>query len=91
MLQKINTIDFLFIDGNHRKEATLFYFEESLKKSVSSSIFIFDDIHWSAEMEDAWELIKQHASVTLTIDLFFIGLVFFNPDFKVKQDFVIRF
>lgn len=91
VLQKVNTIDLLFIDGNHRKEATLFYFEECLKRSASSSIFIFDDIHWSAEMEDAWEIIKQPSSVTLTIDLFFIGLVFFNPDFKVKQDFVIRF
>ncbi len=91
MLQKINSIDLLFVDGNHRKETTLFYFEECLKRSASSSIFIFDDIHWSAEMVEAWELIKQHAAVTLTIDLFFIGLVFFNTDFKVKQDFVIRF
>ena len=91
VMQKIDTIDFLFIDGNHRKDATLFYFNESLKKAMTSSIFIFDDIHWSAEMEQAWELIKQHTSVTLTIDLFFIGIVFFNPDFKVKQDFTIRY
>lgn len=91
LLQKINTIDFLFIDGNHRRDATLFYFHECLKKSTPSSIFIFDDIHWSAEMEQAWDLVKQHPSVTLTIDLFFIGIVFFNPDFKVKQDFVIRY
>lgn len=91
VLQKINTVNFLFIDGNHRKEATLFYFYECLKKSKSSSIFIFDDIHWSKGMEDAWQEIKEHSLVTLTIDLFFIGIVFFNPDFKVKQDFVIRY
>jgi lipoprotein signal peptidase len=42
-------------------------------------------------MEAAWSVIQQHPSVTLTIDLFFIGLVFLNPTFKVKQHFSIRF
>ncbi len=91
LLNKITNIDLIFVDGNHRRDATLNYFQESLKKSNSSSIFIFDDIHWSAEMEEAWKQIKKHSLVTLTIDLFFIGLVFFSPDFKIKQDFIIRF
>jgi len=91
VLEKFEIIDLLFIDGNHRKKPTLEYFDLFLKKSTSDSIFIFDDIHWSGEMEEAWEVIKQHPSVTLTIDLFFIGLVFFSKDFKVKQDFSIRF
>ncbi len=91
VLNKTDRMGLVFVDGNHRKEATLHYFSEFLKRYTSSSIFIFDDIHWSREMEEAWTQIKMHPSVTLTIDLFFIGLVFFNPDIKVKQDFVIRF
>jgi predicted O-methyltransferase YrrM len=91
VLGKFEMIDLLFIDGNHRKKPTLEYFDLFLKKSTPDSIFIFDDIHWSGEMEEAWELIKQHPAVTLTIDLFFIGLVLFSKDFKVKQDFPIRF
>jgi len=90
-LEKIEKVDLAFIDGNHREEPTISYFFELLKKSNKDSIFIFDDIHWSAEMEKAWKQIQQHDSVTLTIDLFFIGLVFFSPDFKVKQHFTIRF
>lgn len=90
-LNEIEKIDLAFIDGNHRKQPTLHYFSELLKKSGNDSILIFDDIHWSLEMEEAWKLIQQHDSVTLTIDLFFIGLVFFNADFKVKQHFIIRF
>jgi len=90
-LQNITNVDLAFIDGNHRRDATIDYFLSLLKKSTSTSIFIFDDIHWSAEMEEAWKLIQEHDSVTLTIDLFFIGLIFFNPDFKVKQHFKIRF
>jgi len=91
VLDKFENIDLLFVDGNHRKKPTLEYFDLFLKKAGRNSIFIFDDIHWSHEMEEAWEEIKQHPSVTLTIDLFFIGLVFFSKDFKVKQDFPVRF
>lgn len=90
-LHEIKKIDFAFIDGNHRKEPTLNYFFSLLKKSTAHSIFVFDDIHWSTEMEEAWKLIQQHDSVKLTIDLFFIGIVFFNPDFIIKQHFAIRF
>ncbi|HXR82676.1 MAG TPA: class I SAM-dependent methyltransferase [Hanamia sp.] len=89
--EKIEKADLLFIDGNHRKDPTLEYFNFFLTKSTNNSIFIFDDIHWSREMEDAWKLIQQHDSVTLTIDLFFIGLVFFSKDFKARQNFTIRF
>jgi predicted O-methyltransferase YrrM len=91
VLDKFRNVDLLFIDGNHRKKPTLAYFNLFLKKSSDRSIFIFDDIHWSAEMEEAWGEIKQHSAVTLTIDLFFVGLVFFSKDFKVKQHFPIRF
>jgi len=52
---------------------------------------ILDDIHWSREMEEAWAAISQDTSVTCSIDLFFIGILFYNPDFKTKQHFVIRF
>ena len=90
-LAKIRTIDFAFVDGNHRKEPTLIYFEELIKYSHDHTILIFDDIHWSEEMEAAWETIKADKRVKLTIDLFFIGLVFFRKDFMEKQDFVIRF
>ena len=82
---------FVFIDGNHRKAPTLQYFETVRMHAKESTIIVFDDIHWSEEMEEAWEVIKNDPSVTLSIDLFFIGVVFFRSDFKVKQHFSIRF
>lgn len=91
LLSSLQEIDLSFIDGNHKKEPTLNYFHHLLQHSTNSTILIFDDIHWSAEMEAAWEQIKKHIKVTLTIDLFFIGLVFINTDFKEKQHFKIRF
>jgi predicted O-methyltransferase YrrM len=90
-IHRFETVDLAFVDGNHRKEPTLRYFNQLLQKCHDGSIFIFDDIHWSEEMEEAWKHIQQHPSVTLSIDLFFIGLVFFRREQKVPQHFVVRF
>lgn len=91
LLNKIGKIDLAFIDGNHRKQPTIEYFQLLLQHSHFNTILIFDDIHWSAEMEEAWRFIQQDPVVTMSIDLFFIGLIFINPDFRVKQHFSIRF
>ena len=87
----LSSVDFAFIDGNHRKDPTERYFEELLAKTNNDSILVFDDIHWSSEMKAAWETIKKDAAVTCSIDLFFIGIVFFRKEFKEKQHFVIRY
>jgi predicted O-methyltransferase YrrM len=90
-LENAGTIDFAFLDGNHRKIPTLQYFQHILSNSTAEIIVVFDDIHWSKEMEEAWEEIKMQEAVTLSIDLFFIGIVFLKKDFKVKQHFVVRY
>lgn len=81
--------DLVFFDGNHQKEATLNYFEALLPKTHNDSLFIFDDIYWSKGMTEAWETIKQHPKVTVTIDIFFWGLVFFRIE-QEKEHFMIR-
>jgi predicted O-methyltransferase YrrM len=91
MVSAMPQVDLAFIDGNHRKEPTLRYFNELMKRMTPESIIIFDDIHWSREMEEAWEEIQQHTSVMVTVDLFFFGIIFFREEFKVKQHFRIRF
>jgi predicted O-methyltransferase YrrM len=89
VLQQVDRLDFVFFDGNHRKEPTLNYFNQCLPLANESSVFIFDDIHWSPGMEDAWEEIKTHKEVSITIDLFWFGMVFFRKGIE-KQDFIIR-
>jgi len=83
------TLDLVFFDGNHQKETTLNYFESLLESIHNDSVFIFDDIYWSKSMTEAWEIIKQHPKVTVTIDTFFWGFVFFRKE-QVKEDFVVR-
>lgn len=83
-------LDFVYIDGNHRKDATLNYFNWCLPKVHEHSLLIFDDIYWSEGMKEAWEEIKNHPEVTVTVDLFWIGLVYFKKG-QVKEHFKIRF
>jgi predicted O-methyltransferase YrrM len=91
LLQQLSFIDLAYIDGNHRFEPTVNYFHQLMPKIHNYSILVFDDIHWSAEMEQAWATIQQHPSVRCTVDLFFMGFVFFRDEFRIKQDFTVRF
>lgn len=81
--------DLVFFDGNHQKKPTLQYFDSCLNCATEKSVFIFDDIHWNSEMEDAWNLIKKNPKVTVSIDTFQWGLVFFRSE-QAKQDFTLR-
>lgn len=83
------TYNLIYFDGNHSKKATLDYFELLLPTITNDSVWIFDDIHWSLEMEDAWKIIKNHKSVKVTIDTFQWGIVFFREE-QEKEHFVIR-
>jgi predicted O-methyltransferase YrrM len=79
----------IYFDGNHSKAATLNYFELLLPTITNETVWIFDDIHWSTNMVEAWEVIKNHPKVTVTIDTFQWGLVFFRKE-QPKEHFVIR-
>ena len=79
----------IYFDGNHSKQATLDYFEWLLPTITNETVWIFDDIHWSEGMEEAWEIIKNHPKVTVTIDTFQWGLVFFRYE-QEKEHFSIR-
>ena len=86
---RLSTYDLIYFDGNHSKKATLDYFELLLPTITNDSVWIFDDIHWSKDMEEAWGIIKNHPKVTVTIDTFQWGIVFFRSE-QEKEHFVIR-
>jgi predicted O-methyltransferase YrrM len=86
---KNNNFDLIYFDGNHQEESTINYFLECLKYANNNSIFIFDDIHWNEGMCRAWEFIKNNEKVTISIDTFQWGLVFFRAEQR-KEHFNIR-
>ncbi|MCC9166560.1 O-methyltransferase [Pontibacter harenae] len=89
-VKKVEKLDFVFFDGNHRYEPTMRYFNTCLAKHHEYSVFVIDDIYWSAEMKKAWQEIKQHPKVLQTVDLFFVGLVFFRTS-QPKEHFTLYF
>ena len=90
ILSKIEHLDMVFFDANHTKEATLNYFNQCLNKADNNTVFIFDDIYWSEGMTEAWQTIYNNPKVTYSIDLFHLGIVFFNKEWK-KSHFKIKF
>ncbi|HOU98460.1 MAG TPA: class I SAM-dependent methyltransferase [Bacteroidales bacterium] len=91
VLDKISSLDVVFIDGNHTFNATLKYFDILAKKAKNNTLIILDDIYWSKDMYRAWKEIQKNEKVTLTVDIHRMGLVFFKKEIMVKQHFVIRF
>lgn len=85
VLGELGNLDFVFFDGHHQGAATLAYFEQCLPYAHEQTVFIFDDLYWSADMTEAWRRIQAHPRVTLTIDGFELGFVFFNPAIQEKQ------
>lgn len=91
LLEKIPMPGLVYVDGNHRKEPTLHYLNLLLEKVPVNCVLIFDDIHWSEEMEEAWECIKKAPKVRCTIDLFHLGIVLLRAEFKEPRHFRVRF
>jgi len=88
-LSSIEKIDFVLFDANHTYNATLKYFNCCLNKSHEHTIFVFDDIHWSPEMTKAWNEIKSNSKVTMSIDFYHLGIIFFKAVHE-KQHFKIK-
>lgn len=87
LLEELPQVDYVFLDGHHNKTARLKYFELLLPKLSQNSVLVFSDIYWSADMQEAWKILIKHPKVRLSIDLFDIGILFFNPAILEKQNF----
>ena len=87
--QPSKLFDMVYIDGAHDKKSTLQNFEYLMNHIHNGSVLIFDDIYWSLEMTEAWNIIKEHPKVSVSIDTFYWGLVFFRKEQR-KQHFSIR-
>lgn len=80
----------VFFDGNHRRDSTVDYFRQCLQHVHPDTVFIFDDIHWSVGMEEAWQEIMKDGQTRVCIDLFQMGIVFFREELS-KENYILRF
>jgi predicted O-methyltransferase YrrM len=81
--------ELVFMDGNHRYQPTMDYFKTIIPHIPDGSLVILDDIHWSGEMEKAWNEIIAMKEVTVSIDLWSLGLCWIRRN-QAKEHFKIR-
>ena len=88
IIKEEKNLGVVFFDGNHTEQATLDYFRICKSYASSETIFIFDDIYWSKSMTLAWKKIISDPSISLSLDLYSFGVVFFLKN-RPKQHFQI--
>lgn len=89
-LRNLKSVDFIFIDGDHRKERLLQYFNICLPYINNNTIMVIDDINWSINMNEGWRLMCDYPAVSLAVDLFRLGILFFKKE-EPKQQITILY
>ena len=87
--RRLNT-GFVFFSRASFEDDTWDYLVDCLNYKTADSVFVFEGIHHNKAMEDAWEEIKGNEDVSVTLDLYCIGMVFFREGIE-KQDFVLKY
>ncbi len=70
--------DYVFIDGHHDKNATIAYYQMIQPHLADNSVIIFDDINWSAGMQEAWAFICSENGITAAFDFYKLGIVVYS-------------
>ncbi len=89
VLKITDQVDMVYFDGHHDYDATLQYFKMCLQKASESALFIFDDIHWSKGMDEAWSEIIKDDRVSVSFDLFRFGIAIINKE-VLKQHYIVK-
>ncbi|MBK8506282.1 MAG: class I SAM-dependent methyltransferase [Saprospiraceae bacterium] len=89
ILRRIDKLDLVFIDGDHTFSGTLNNLNLLLPSVYEKTIILIHDIYWSAEMRAAWRHCKTLPEVTMSLDLFNLGILIFRKSFEVRQHLTI--
>ncbi|HUR30172.1 MAG TPA: class I SAM-dependent methyltransferase [Saprospiraceae bacterium] len=85
-----NSIDLVFIDGNHRKDALVDYYQQLAPYFHADTIAVIDDIYWSKDMQAGWRELINMQAVTQSVDCYQFGILIFKKDFLQKQHHKVR-
>ncbi len=90
LLNNLSTVDLVYFDGDHRKESLLWQYNQCVGKAGKNTIFVVGDIHWSDEMQKGWKILCKDPGVSISVDLYYCGLLFFR-DGMVKQHYILSY
>jgi predicted O-methyltransferase YrrM len=81
--------DLVLLDGHHAYEPTIRYLSKLLPLINPEGVIVMDDIYWSPEMTKAWKWAQQLPEVSVSIDLYYLGILFFNRP-QAKEHFILK-
>lgn len=87
VLNEHGPIDYVFVDADKDEKTVLQYFERIYPFLSPRAVLVFDDIHWSSSMEDAWKKIERDERVKVSIDLTALGVCIVDRDLNGKECF----
>ena len=89
-LEEMKQVDFVFFNTLYEQQNNVWLFNECSKHVHDGSVFVFEGIKASRKMREFWKEICSHPEVTVTIDLYSMGIVFFNKKLH-KRDYIVYF
>ena len=90
VLKDMERLDFVFFNTLYEQQHLPFLFEECLKHVHNDTIFVFEGIKTNRSMREFWLLLCEHPDITVTVDLYSVGLVFFKKSLH-KRNYIVYF
>lgn len=89
--ESVESINFAFIGAGQDAATMLQSANKLIDKMHPNAWVILHQIHADADMETAWNTLKKHSNIRLSIDLFTIGILFCRTAQKEQEHFIIRY
>ena len=89
--ESVESINFAFIGAGQDAATMLHNANKLIDKMHPNAWMILHQIHADADMETAWNTLKKHSNIRLSIDLFTIGILFCRTAQKEQEHFIIRY
>jgi hypothetical protein len=89
--ESVESINFAFIGAGQDAATMLQGANKLIDRMQPNAWLILHQIHADAEMERAWNTLKKHSNIRLSIDLFTIGILFCRTAQKEQEHFIIRY
>lgn len=89
-LRDLGEVDLVYFNTLYEQQHTEALFESCLPYVGDWTLFVFEGIKSSQRMRAFWDAVCARPEVTVTIDLYTMGIVFFNPKLH-KQNYIVYF
>lgn len=89
-LNDLHTVDLVFFNTQHETVDNQELFNECLKFVKNETLFIFEGINANNEMRSFWKNVCACPEVTVSLDLFSLGIAVFNKKLH-KKNYIVYF